>query len=780
MIKSHCYHCNNNIRDPMKIKRRNLSYMQLSRRRVLGRGAFCMRKISSFFVEAGCLPLQRLVYVAMGGKWNHIEFHFLLFFLIPCFIIQGSLAIITDGLALLEFRARIDSDPCGAFANWNSNDTTPCMWYGVHCVDGKVQMLDLSSLALKGTLAPELGKLSDLRSLVLYRNRFSGVIPKEFGELTKLELLDLRENDLSGMVPAEIGEMSSLKCLLLYDNKFEGKIPSEFGKLKLLSELQFYKNLASILATRIGCANRKFRLRIWQSSWRQFNGGSLLIQIQGAVIRSLNTVLIQWFKLQKDTLAGCNDSCCGSSEQQMACNARNLVVPFERRGLLGSSKNLPAVPATAVPSTEQIIALPTTRSSGSFPAVPKETGTKSEPDDESSETNLEPADQSSQADSKPVDQSSETSKGETTAEKFSGDLWKYFIIIPCILVFIAFVALAFMCRKRAAKAIGPWKTGLSGQLQKVFVTGVPKLNRSELETACEDFSNIVQAIDGCTVYKGTLSSGVEIAVTSICVSSSKEWPKSSETGFRRKIDRLSRINHKNFVNLIGYCMDDEPFSRMMVFEYTPNGTLFEHLHVEDMEHLDWSGRVRIIMGVAYCLLYMHHDLNPPISHPNLSSSFIYLTDDYAAKISEILGFDSATKSNNSVDDGSQDSKLDPYADPETNVYSFGILLLEIVSGKLVYSKEQGSIEEWASQYLNDKGSLNNLVDPTLKGYKAEELEVICEVIQECIQSEPRQRPTMKDVSSKLRQAFNITPEQAVPRLSPLWWAELEILSMETL
>ncbi|PPS01612.1 hypothetical protein GOBAR_AA19037 [Gossypium barbadense] len=592
------------------------------------------------------------------------------------------------GLALLEFRARIDSDPCGAFANWNSNDTTPCMWYGVHCVDGKVQMLDLSSLALKGTLAPELGKLSDLRSLVLYRNRFSGVIPKEFGELTKLELLDLRENDLSGMVPAEIGEMSSLKCFFI-----------------------------------------KISRRFWPPE--------LAVQIESSDF--------------------------GSSEQQMACNARNLVVPFERRGLLGSSKNLPAVPATAVPSTEQIIALPTTRSSGSFPAVPKETGTKSEPDDESSETNLEPADQSSQADSKPVDQSSETSKGETTAEKFSGDLWKYFIIIPCILVFIAFVALAFMCRKRAAKAIG-----------------VPKLNRSELETACEDFSNIVQAIDGCTVYKGTLSSGVEIAVTSICVSSSKEWPKSSETGFRRKIDRLSRINHKNFVNLIGYCMDDEPFSRMMVFEYTPNGTLFEHLHVEDMEHLDWSGRVRIIMGVAYCLLYMHHDLNPPISHPNLSSSFIYLTDDYAAKISEILGFDSATKSNNSVDDGSQDSKLDPYADPETNVYSFGILLLEIVSGKLVYSKEQGSIEEWASQYLNDKGSLNNLVDPTLKGYKAEELEVICEVIQECIQSEPRQRPTMKDVSSKLRQAFNITPEQAVPRLSPLWWAELEILSMETL
>lgn len=71
-----------------------------------------------------------------------------------------------------------------------------------------------------------------------------------------------------------------------------------------------------------------------------------------------------------------------------------------------------------------------------------------------------------------------------------------------------------------------------------------------------------------------------------------------------------------------------------------------------------------------------------------------------------------------------------------------------------------------------------MVDPTLKGFKTEELEVICEVIQECIQSEPRQRPTMKDVSSRLSEAVNITPEQAVPRLSPLWWAELEILSME--
>ncbi|KAK8629956.1 hypothetical protein V6N13_078770 [Hibiscus sabdariffa] len=719
-----------------------------------------MRKTWRLFTAFGCLPLQHLIHIAMVGKWNSTGFYFLsLLLLVPSFIIQESLAITTDGSALLEFRARIGSDPYGAFASWNSNDTTPCLWFGVHCVDGKVQMLDLNALALQGTLAPELGKLINLRSLVFYKNRFSGVIPKEFGELTKLKLLDLRENNLSGTIPTEIGNMFSLKCLLLYDNKFEGNIPSNPGRLKLLPKLQLDGTLVSIFATGIGCANRKFRLCIWQSSGKQLSGaGSLFIPIIGALTRYLNALSIQWFKLQKDYLAERNDSGCsdvhGLSEKQMAHNIRNLAVPLERRRLLVQSRNLPAAPATAIPSAEQIIILPSSKSSGSFPAVTM-------PDDQ-------------------TDQSTHTSNGESTAEKSwtSGGRWKYLLIILCVIVFLAFLALAFMFRKKTAKSIRPWKTGISGQLQKAFVSGVPKLNRPELDVACEDFSNIVMVVDGCTVYKGTLSSGVEIAVAAVCVSSSKEWSRNLEMTFRRKVDRLSRINHKNFVNLIGYCVDDEPFSRMMVFEYAPSGTLYEHLHDEYMDHLDWSARMRIMMGVAYCLLYMHHDLNPPMCHPKLTSATILLTDDYAAKVVDVLGFEDLIQSRNSGDDDSEHSTLAHLADPETNVYSFGVLLLEIISGKFVYTEEQGHIEEWAAQYLNDKESLSNLVDPTLQAFKTEELEAICEVIQECIQAEPRRRPTMGDVSTKLREAVNIAPNQAVPRLSPLWWAELEILSME--
>ncbi|XP_057985349.1 protein MALE DISCOVERER 2-like [Hevea brasiliensis] len=149
---------------------------------------------------------------------------------------------------------------------------------------------------------------------------------------------------------------------------------------------------------------------------------------------------------------------------------------------------------------------------------------------------------------------------------------------------------------------------------------------------------------------------------------------------------LSRINHRNFVNLIGYCEEDEPFNRMMIIEIS------------------------------------------------------FLPQD-------------SSKSKSSGDNESAHSTLPPLADVETNVYCFGILLLEIIYRKLQYSEEQ---------------RISYLIDPTLKSFKN----------NECIQLDPRQRPTMKDITSKLREVIAISLDQATPRLSPLWWAELEILFVE--
>ncbi|KAK1312598.1 Inactive receptor-like serine/threonine-protein kinase [Acorus calamus] len=206
---------------------------------------------------------------------------------------------------------------------------------------------------------------------------------------------------------------------------------------------------------------------------------------------------------------------------------------------------------------------------------------------------------------------------------------------------------------------------------------VPSLKCSELEAACEDFSNVIGQLPDCMVYKGTLSSGVEIAVTSTLVTSSKDWSKNCEAQFRKKIETLSKVNHKNFVNLLGFCEENEPFTRMMVFEYAPCGTLFEHLHIREAEQLDWATRLRIAMGIAYCLEHMHQ-LDPPFIFRTLRSNTIHLTDDYAAKISDLC-FNNDTNSTDSPPLLSGPLVSTP-RDTKSNVYMFGMILLEMIFG----------------------------------------------------------------------------------------------------
>ncbi|KAE9587729.1 putative protein kinase RLK-Pelle-LRR-VI-2 family [Lupinus albus] len=331
----------------------------------------------------------------------------------------------------------------------------------------------------------------------------------------------------------------------------------------------------------------------------------------------------------------------------------------------------------------------------------------------------------------------------------------------------------YLCKTDKVATVRPWATGLSGQLQKAFVTGVPKLKRSELEAACEDFSNVLGTSSIGTVYKGTLSSGVEIAVASVSLDSSNNWSRTSETQFRKKIDALSKVNHKNFVNLLGYCREDKPFTRMVVFEYAPNGTLFEHLHIQEAEHLDWGTRLRVAMGMAYCLQHMHQ-LDPPLPHSNFNSSAVQLTDDYAAKISDLSFLNEIGKP-----EKKSGAKKHIEMTLASNVYSFGVILFEMVTGRLPYSVDNnGSLEDWASHYLQGDQPIKEMVDPTLDSIDVEKLEQVAVLIKSCVHQDPQQRPTMKEVSVKLRDITNITPEVAVPKLSPLWWAELEIGSAD--
>ncbi|KAF8652467.1 hypothetical protein HU200_062800 [Digitaria exilis] len=363
--------------------------------------------------------------------------------------------------------------------------------------------------------------------------------------------------------------------------------------------------------------------------------------------------------------------------------------------------------------------------------------------------------------------------GVVPGARHSGHVSRHVYVIAAAgasLVAAVSVLLFLLCyRSSKVVTVRPWATGLSGQLQKAFVTGVPSLKRSELELACEDFSNVIGCLSDYMVYKGTLSSGVEIAVVSTTKSSAKEWSKHCETQFRKKITSLSRVNHKNFVNLLGYCQEEQPFTRMMVFEYAPNGTLFEHLHVREDGHLDWPTRLRVAVGVAYCLEHMHQ-LSPPEILRTLDTSTICLTDDFAAKISDVFFLDEPREE--------EETSLSTLADRESVVYSYGMVLLETMAGRLTASRG-GLLESWAAGYLRGERLLRDVVDPTLRGsFHAATVDRLDGVIRGCTDREPRRRMTMAEVARRLREITAMPPDAATPKVSPLWWAELEIISTE--
>lgn len=205
-------------------------------------------------------------------------------------------------------------------------------------------------------------------------------------------------------------------------------------------------------------------------------------------------------------------------------------------------------------------------------------------------------------------------------------------------------------------------------------------------------------------------------------------------------------------------------------------TIFLVLAVNEGEHLNWMMRMRIAMGVAYCLEHMHQ-LDPPVVHRHLCSSSVYLTEDYAAKLSDFSYWSDAA----AVKLGFSTVELleTSPADSGSNVYSFGVILLEIITGRLPFLVNDGSLADWASDFLKGKQSLRDIVDPVLSSFKEEQLENLSQVIKMCVEPKPKQRPTMSLIAARLKEITALEPARATPRLSPLWWAELEVLSMET-
>ncbi|KAJ7524930.1 hypothetical protein O6H91_17G028400 [Diphasiastrum complanatum] len=317
-----------------------------------------------------------------------------------------------------------------------------------------------------------------------------------------------------------------------------------------------------------------------------------------------------------------------------------------------------------------------------------------------------------------------------------------------------------------------WMYGLVGAASVIvaactLVAGhVVRFSVQEVEGISEGFSNRIGEGTLNHVFKGTLSDGTEVAIKRI----KDEVAHSSdvEASFKFQVDLLSRIHHQHIANLLGFC--EEKNYRMLLFQYAPNGTLFENLHGD--ECLTWKQRMRLVVGAAYGLAYLHHCCNPPVVHGDLRSRNVLLTEDNAAKISGLGKVPITASSELAVV-----RKLGGYVDPETihkgvysrsgDVYSFGVLLLEILSGRLAFNKETGMLVEWAGYFLESRDRMKDLIDPSLKNVSPLEMYSLCEIARLCIQREASSRPCMRDVLEMLKKTLVISAETAAPVTSPV-------------
>ncbi|QCE00931.1 serine/threonine kinase [Vigna unguiculata] len=656
----------------------------------------------------------------------------------------------SEGLALLALKESVVTDPQGALSSWsgeNGDVMNPCSWFGVECSShGNVVTLNLKDLCLEGTLAPEVGMLAHIKSIILRNNSFFGEIPEEILYLQELEVLDLGHNNFSGSLPFDHGNMPSLTTLLLDNNYHLTNLTPELYKLKMNSEFHANEELTSATPTGEAYVGRC-------SLWHIGQHGDRADRRQ--LLKGANAASTP--KIQRHFNQGILKQLASHFPFSFPPNFQ----PFSSPPSLSPSES-PSYSPSPSPSdsffTPSPVVLPTPDVS---PPANTPLSVTTPP------VNWVPA-------PSPSPFSTQRNTNNSNQIHHSTIIWS---AVGGFSLLILMSATIFACfRSRKVVTVKPWSTGLSGQLQKAFVKGVPSLKRGEIEAACEYFSNIIGSLPDGTVYKGTLSSGVEIAVASSAVNTAQKWSKSMEAQFRNKIATLSRVNHKNFVNLIGYCEENKPFSRMMVFEYAPNGTLFEHIHIREAEELNWTMRMRIAMGIAYCLEYML-DLKPSISHRNLQSSFIYLTEDYAAKISDLSLWNDVCAANN----GSATTQLleTSSADAKDNVYSFGIILFELITGKIPIAGNNELLADWAAEYLRWGKSLRDVVDPRLNSLQEEELEEWSEVMRNCVQPDREKRPTMKEVTSRLKEITAMGPDGANPKASPLWWAEMAITSTDS-
>lgn len=639
----------------------------------------------------------------------------------------------------------------------------------------KLHSLYLSSNNLAGSIPAALGQLIELQSLDLSMNSLTGPIPSTFASLGKVSELLLGSNFLSGSIPPVLGSISNLSVLNLSDNNLAGSIPSQLGSLSRLIELDLSKNaLSGSLPLKLKELKSLQKFMIEENKLDGALPGELLLSMPKLLLLDLSSNNFT------GELTGLGDD-SRSNASSMVFNLSNNLLYGRLSFEFGVFK---------------VIDL-----SGNYFQGVARVGN-------GGNASLDQNCLQVRQNQRPLDdcRAFYTGRGlsfdnfgfpdtlQPPAQNQQNKRRWIFILVGVLggLGFIAILILLLVlllrkCIKRRAKQkrnsnVGPVPEGDSPQLPKdssvVSGYGQP-FTYEQLFQATDSFNELYLIKHGHSgdIYRGTLEGESTIIIKKASLRSVKK------ESYTVELELFSKLLHARFVPLLGHCVEDES-EKLLVYKYMPNGDLATSFYRasnsedENTQSLDWITRLKIAIGAAEGLSYLHHECNPPLVHRDVQASSILLDDKFEVRLGSL--------SEVCVQEGDSHQKMLPrfLRKPQTSepgpsgtqssancaydVYCFGKVLLELITGKLGVSKtDDVSTREWLEQTLAcisvfDKELVTKIMDPSLIVDEdlLEEVWAMAIVARSCLNPKPSKRPPMKYVLKALENPLKVVREES--------------------